>query len=300
MKFRIALSTFSVALLFGSVCSYANEQSQTKQKPALTNISFVKDIRPILSETCFACHGPDEESREGELRLDTKAGTFAKHDDHQAIVAGNLEKSELVRRILSKDQDEVMPPPDAEKQLTPQKIALLKRWIQEGAHWEEHWAFVPPQRPQLPDVENKKWVRNSIDRFVLKRLEQEKLSPSKEAAKETLLRRLSLDLIGLPPTIEELDTFLADKQPGAYERQVDRLLNSPHYGERWGRIWLDAARYADSDGFEKDMPRTVWFYRDWVINALNADLPYNQFIIEQIAGDLLPNATQDQIVATGF
>ena len=194
--------------------------------------------------------------------------------------------------------------------LSAAQIELLKRWIDEGANWpdtasveggvKKHWAFVAPVRPAVPGVKNKAWTRNPIDNFILAKLEKENLAPSPEADKITLLRRLSLDLIGLPPTPEEVDAFLKDTSPKAYEKQVERLLASPHYGERWGRHWLDAARYADSDGFEKDKPRNVWFYRDWVINALNQDMPYDQFIIEQIAGDLLPNATQEQLVATGF
>src|SRR5262249_34322977 len=172
--------------------------------------------------------------------------------------------------------------------------------IEQGASYQTHWAFVPPLRPQLPPIHNASWVRTPIDRFILARLEREKLQPASVAEKVILLRRLYLDLIGLPPTVAEIDAFLADKSDNAFAKVIERLLKSPHYGERWGRHWLDAARYADSDGFEKDKSRQVWFYRDYVINALNKDLPYNQFIIEQLAGDLLPNATQDQIVATGF
>src|SRR5437867_5625782 len=201
--------------------------------------------------------------------------------------------------------------PMGAKPLPDDQIELIRLWIDQGADWPEtdtakpaqvkkHWAFVPPRRPPLPTVKNSAWPKNPIDRFVLARLEKEGLSPSPEADRTTLLRRLSLDLIGLPPTPEEVDAFLADKSKNAYEKQVDRLLRSVHYGEKWGRQWLDAARYADSNGFEKDMPRNVWFYRDWVINALNRDLPYNRFILEQIAGAMLPGATQDQIVATGF
>jgi hypothetical protein len=195
------------------------------------------------------------------------------------------------------------------KPLAPQQIAAVAKWIDAGAVWpdgaptaeiKKHWAFTPPDRPAVPSVSKTDWVRNPIDAFVLARLDKEGLQPSTEANRVTLLRRLTLDLTGLPPTIEETNTFLADQQPNAFEKQVERLLASPHYGERWGRVWLDAARYADSNGFEKDAPRSVWAYRDWVINALNRDLPYDQFVIQQIAGDLLPKPTQDQIVATGF
>ncbi len=201
--------------------------------------------------------------------------------------------------------------PKKKAPLSAEQIALLRRWIDQGADWPDakvagpdarlnHWAFKAPVRPKLPEVKDKGWVRNPVDAFVIAKLEEKKLAPSPEADRTMLLRRLSLDLIGLPPTPDEVDAFLADKSPDAYEKQVTRLLASPHYGEKWGRQWLDAARYADSDGFEKDKPRNVWFYRDWVINAFNRNLPYDEFIIEQLAGDQLPNATQDQIVATGF
>jgi mono/diheme cytochrome c family protein len=263
-------------------------------------IDFARDIRPILSENCFSCHGPDKAARQADLRLDLRAAALSDLDGRRAIVPGDPGKSELFRRISTTDADERMPPVDSKKKLTPQQIETLGRWIKQGADWGKHWAFIAPRRPQLPAVKNGKWVGNPIDAFVLARMEKDGLAPSPLVDRVTLLRRLSLDLIGLPPTIEEVDAFLADKRSDAYARQVNRLLKSPHYGERWGRIWLDAARYADSDGFEKDKPRFVWFYRDWVINAINQDLPYDQFIIQQIAGDLLPSATQDQIVATGF
>lgn len=272
-----------------------------EEKQPTEEVSFRRDILPLLSSRCFLCHGPDEGTREAELRLDQRDDAVRDRDGVFIIKPGTPEESELLARIGSKDADLVMPPPDSgKKPLSPEEIELVRRWIAQGAEWSTHWAFVPPTRPTAPSVEPAELVSNPIDAFVLRKLGQEKLKPSPAADRVTLLRRLSLDLIGLPPTVEELDAFLADTKPGAYDRQVQRLLDSPHYGERWGRIWLDAARYADSDGFEKDKPREVWFYRDWVINALNRDLPYDQFIIEQIAGDLLPNATQDQIVATGF
>src|SRR5579872_6722260 len=193
-----------------------------------------------------------------------------------------------------------MPPAKSGKKLSPGQIELIKTWIEQGAKWNSHWAFEAPQHPALPRVRNPAWVCNSIDEFILARLEREGLAPSPEADRTTLLRRLSLDLIGLPPTIAEVDAFLADKTDQAYGNAVDRLLASPHYGERWARIWLDAARYVDSDGYEKDKSRQVWAYRDWVINVFNRNLPYDRFIINQIAGDLVPHPTQDEIVATGF
>jgi Protein of unknown function (DUF1553)/Protein of unknown function (DUF1549)/Planctomycete cytochrome C len=264
------------------------------------DVDFNRDIRPILSRNCFDCHGPDSKQRKAELRLDTKAGAFADLGGHAAFVAGKPDRSEALRRMLSNDADERMPPPKTGKKPTGDQIDLIRRWIAQGAKWSEHWSYVPPTRPLVPEIPDTKRARNAVDRFILAKLEQEHLKPTPEADRLTLLRRLSLDLIGLPPTLAEVDSFLADKSPGAYTRQVDRLLASPHYGERWGRLWLDAARYADSDGYEKDKSRQVWFYRDWVTNALNRDMPYDQFVIEQIAGDELPHPTQDQIVATGF
>jgi mono/diheme cytochrome c family protein len=264
-------------------------------------IDYNRDIRPILSENCFTCHGPDAEARKADLRLDRKADALAERKGGtHAVVPGDADSSEVVFRVETDDDTARMPPADSGKTLTAEQTALIRRWVDQGAPWSEHWAFLPPRRPQLPQDEGSVPIENPIDAFVLARLKSEGLKPSPEADKVTLIRRLSLDLIGLPPTEAEVDAFLADRAPNAYDRLVERLLASPHYGERWGRIWLDAARYADSDGYEKDKPRSVWFFRDWVINALNRDLPYDRFIIEQIAGDMLPDATQDQRVATGF
>ena len=258
-------------------------------------VDFQRQIRPLLADKCFACHGRDAAHREGSLRLDERAAALKGGDSEQpAIVPGQPDKSELVRRILSADDAERMPPPDSKKSLSAAERELLKRWVAEGAGYEAHWAFTAPVRPPVPQVKDAAWPKNDIDRFILARLEKEGLAPSPPADPATLLRRLTLDLIGLPPTIEDLD------RKEQYTDAIGRLLASPHYGERWGRVWLDGARYADSDGYEKDKPRFVWAYRDWVVAALNRDLPYNQFVIEQIAGDLLPQATQDQIVATGF
>ncbi len=267
---------------------------------AQAKVDFVRDIQPIFQASCTPCHFG--EKPKAELRLDSKTLTL------KLIVPGNSNGSRLVQRVLGANGEKRMPL--GREALSAAQIELLKRWIDEGANWPEtasveggvkkHWAFVAPIRPAVPNVKNKAWTRNPIDNFILAKLEQENLVPSPEADKITLLRRLSLDLIGLPPTPEEVDAFLKDSSPKAYEKQVERLLASPHYGERWARHWLDAARYADSDGFEKDKMRNVWFYRDWVINALNKDKPYDQFVIEQIAGDLLPNTTQEQLVATGF
>ena len=263
--------------------------------------SFSREIRPILADRCFRCHGPDERNRKGGLRLDLREeSTRELKDGRRAIVPGNVIQSHLVARVFSDDADEVMPPPEIKKPLTPDQKDLLKRWVAAGAPYEQHWAFQKPVAKPLPPVRNQHWVRNPIDRFVLARLESEGWSPSAAADKATLAKRVSLDLIGLLPAPEDVTAFLADTSPTAYEAFVDRLLKSPHYGERWARPWLDLARYADTNGYEKDRGRSIWPYRDWVIGALNRDLPFDQFTIEQIAGDLLPNPTVDQLVATGF
>jgi hypothetical protein len=263
-------------------------------------IVFSRDIRPILSQNCFDCHGPDDKQRKADLRLDSKDGLFTELGGQTPFVPFKPEKSEALRRMASDEPDERMPPPKIGKRVSAAQLDLIRRWIAQGAKWSQHWSYLPPVRPAVPQTNPTYQVRNAIDSFIAAKLEREKLPQSAEADKITLLRRLSLDAIGLPPTPAEVDAFLADVSPDAYERQVARLLASPHFGERWGRQWLDAARYADSDGYEKDKSRQVWFYRDWVTGALNRDLPYDQFIIEQIAGDELPGATQDQIVATGF
>ncbi|MBK5291482.1 MAG: PSD1 domain-containing protein [Acidobacteriia bacterium] len=275
-------------------------------KPAVT-VDFTRDIQPVFEKSCYSCHGPKMQM--GGLRLDARALAFSGGQSGKSIVPGQAAASLLYQRVAG--IGELARMPMGLKPLDPAEVHLIEAWINQGAHWPEaalsqaapskkHWAFVAPVRPALPAVKNKSWPSNPVDQFVLARLEMESLRPSAQAGKLTLLRRLSLDLTGLPPTIQEVDAFLKDSSPKAYQKQVDRLLASPHYGERWARHWLDAARYADSDGFEKDKQRQVWFYRDWVINAFNRDLPYDRFLTEQLAGDLLPKATQDQRVATGF
>jgi hypothetical protein len=268
-----------------------------------TPVDFGRDILPILSNTCFQCHGPDEGNRKAKLRLDTRDGIFGSGKSGEVtVVPGHSDKSELVFRITSKDEDEMMPPPDAKHHLSPTQIELLKRWVDEGAVWGTHWAFAAPQRPPVPAVRNRTAVtRNAIDNFVLARLEQEGVAPSPEADRRTLARRLSLDLLGLPPDANAVQAFVEDQRPDAYERLVDTLLASPHFGERWGRYWLDLARYADSGGYLNDTLRPyAYLYRDWVINAINRDQPFDQFTIDQLAGDLLPDATLEQKIATGF
>jgi mono/diheme cytochrome c family protein len=264
-------------------------------------VDFNRQVLPILSDNCFACHGPDAKTRKAKLRLDTKEGAFAElRSGGFAVVPGKPAESALVERVTAADDEERMPPPKSGKKLKPEQVELLRRWVAEGAVWKPHWAFVPPTRPALPAVTDAGWVRNPIDRFVLARLEKEGLKPAPEADKVTLLRRVTLDLTGLPPTPAEVDAFLADKSPDAYEKAVDRLLASPRYGEHRARYWLDAARYGDTHGLHLDNYREIWPYRDWVIRAFNANMPFDRFVVEQLAGDLLPGATLDQQVATGF
>jgi hypothetical protein len=265
-----------------------------------SDVDFNRDIRPILSDNCFECHGPDAEQRQAELRLDTRDGLFRKTDEHSSVVPGDLAKSELFRRITSADSGEIMPPSDSGRTLTAEQITLIKAWIESGAEWQQHWSFVAATRPKLPTVSKPDWVKNPIDSFVLARLDREGLKPSEAADKRTLLRRVSFDLTGLPPTPEEIREFLKDDSPDAYERVVDRLLKSPRYAERMTIRWLDAARYADTNGYQTDGPRDMWRWRDWVLEAFHQNMPFDQFTIEQLAGDLLPDATLDQKIATGF
>jgi hypothetical protein len=254
-------------------------------------VEFNRDVRPILSENCYACHGFDPKHREADLRLDTFEGATEDRDGSRGIVPGDVAKSDAWQRIISDDKDEVMPPPKSHKPpLTAKQREILKIWIEQGAKYERHWSFEPP----------KKSAGVSIDHFIQKRLAEENLKPSPVAEPATLIRRVSLDLTGLPPSPAEVDAFVADKSEDAYDKLVNRLLASKHYGERWGRWWLDQARYADSNGYSIDAPRQIWKFRDWVIDALNADMPFDQFTIEQLAGDLLPNASESQKIATGF
>ena len=257
-------------------------------------------IRPILVKNCFECHGPDESSRKGGLRLDLEEDAYASRDGVRAIVPGNPGSSAVMDRITATDPDDRMPPPDSHKSLTSKEIEAVRAWIIGGAEYRSHWAFDPPVRSEIPLVADIDWPENPIDFFVLSRLESEGIVPNPSANRYALVRRLYLDLIGILPRPDEVDEFVMDEKPGAYGRLVDRLLGSPRYGERWARAWLDLARYSDTNGYEKDRARSIWPYRDWVINALNADLPYDQFSIEQLAGDILPGATEQQLIATGF
>lgn len=270
MPFRLALTLAAVSLGGG---------------PRLTAAppDFAREVRPLLSDRCFKCHGPA--SQKGKLRLDA---------------ADKTDFAEVLARVTAEDDADRMPPEEAGPRLTPAQIDVLKRWVADGAKYAAHWAFVPPVRPTLPVVGGRAAVHNAIDLFVQTKLDAAKLAPLPEADRPTLIRRVSLDLTGLLPTPAEVEAFVNDRSPDAYEKVVDRLLASPHYGERQARHWLDLARYADSNGFTVDSPRTMWPYRDWVVRALNADLPFDRFTRDQLAGDLLPNATRDQRVATGF
>jgi hypothetical protein len=304
MRLTRSFRGIAARLLIGLAASLplATMEAATKDKPGTpTTIDFSRDIRSLLSDNCFACHGPDDKERKARLRLDIRADALmpAKSGE-RAIVPGDASKSELMARITAKDADDIMPPPKTGKKLTEHQIELLRRWVQEGAKFEGHWAFTRPEHSELPAVKHARWPRNEIDRFVLARLEVEKLKPSPAADKVTLIRRVTLDLTGLPPTPEEVDAFIADKRPDAYERVVERLLKSPRYGEHMARYWLDAARYADSHGYHIDSERSMWKWRDWVVDAFNQNKPYDQFTIEQLAGDLLPEPTADQKVASGY
>ncbi len=263
-------------------------------------VDFNKDIRSILSNRCFTCHGPDDAERQADLRLDSRDGAMADLGDHAAVVPGKPEASELIKRVSSSDPDLVMPPVGKGQPLSKQEIELLTRWIRQGAGYAKHWSYELPVRPALPKTSNEAWPRNAIDAFILSRLDRKKLSPNEEADRATLIRRVTLDLTGLPPNLEEVEQFLSDQSPNAYEALVDRLLERDAYGEHWARMWLDLARYADSAGYADDPARTIWAYRDYVIRSLNSNKPFDQFTIEQIAGDLLPDPSEDQLIATAF
>jgi hypothetical protein len=298
-RLRIAL----VFLIIGASSSAHGEgdtaASGADAKPRPVN--FARDVRPILSDQCFACHGPDDKARKGGLRLDTKEGAFAALEDGSlAIAPCKPDESELIARIESNDPDLHMPPKKSGKQLTADQVAILRHWVEQGSTWSTHWAFDVPRKPALPAVKNASLAVNEIDRFILGRLESEGLSAAPPAASTTLIRRVTLDLTGLPPTAQEVDAFLADSSKEAYEKVVDRLLDSPRYGEHMARFWLDAARYGDTHGLHLDNYREAWPYRDWVIQAFNTNKSFDRFVVEQLAGDLLPNATPEQIIATGY
>src|ERR1700761_7050909 len=267
-------------------------------------VSYNFNIRPIFSDKCFKCHGPDANKRQADLRLDNAEDAYKALKDNpksHAFVPGDPSASEVFVRVTSEDSSVMMPPPASNlKRLTPHEVDLVKKWIKQGAKYEKHWAFVPPKEAPIPEVKDKTWPKNQIDYFVLNKLEQRNIVPNPEADKERLLKRVCLDLTGLPPSLEMMDSFAADKSPNAYEKVVDKLLQSPTYGEKMTLHWLDVARYADSHGYQDDNYRSQWPWRDWVIHAFNENLPYDKFITWQLSGDLLPNATKEQLLATGF
>jgi hypothetical protein len=277
--------------------------SDNQARKVPDSISFNFHVKPILSDKCFLCHGPDAGTREAGLRLDKPEGAFAalgELKDHYAIIPGDTENSKVVFRITHEDEDIRMPPPYANLSLNSYEKQVLIKWIEQGAAYESHWSFSPPVRPKLPIISNSDWAKNAIDYFIAEKLEMTGISPSEKASKEKLIRRLYFDLTGLPPSIEAIDSFLNDSRPTAYEDLVDELLASPAYGERMSSEWLDVARYADSHGYQDDLERTMWPWRDWVIHAFNSNLPFDQFIKWQLAGDLLENPTKEQLLATGF
>lgn len=288
---RVRLLKGAAALVFAALSTVAAE----------SRIDFNRDIRPILSQNCFLCHGPDEAERKGKLRLDSREDALkAGSSGNPAIVPGQPEKSELLARVTHSDPDELMPPVKSGKKLSAEQVELLRAWIGEGAKYAMHWAYTPPERSPLPAVKNKVWPRNGLDYFILARLESEQLEPAPEADRYTLARRLSLDLTGLPPSLEEVDRFVNDRAQDAYEKFVDRLLAKESYGEHWARLWLDLARYADSAGYADDPLRTIWRYRDYVIRAFNDNKTFDEFTLEQLAGDLLPEPDEEDLVATAF
>jgi len=290
-KFRTAV------VMLGVMTWLAGAPSLQAQDSGADKIDFNRDIRPILTGKCTVCHGGVK--RKAGLSFLTRDDALAELESgEKAVIPGQPQNSEMIRRVTTGESDELMPPEG--EPLTDAQVGKLKKWIQQGATYPKHWSFLPVSNPKLPAVKQKSWPRNAIDHFILTRLEAQKLTPSASADRYTLIRRLSLDLTGLPPSPSQVDQFINDKRPDAYERLVDRLLQSPHYGERWAKHWLDQARYADSNGYSIDSPRSMWPWRNWVISAINSDMPFDQFTIEQIAGDLLPNATQEQRIATGF
>ena len=294
---------FVASTLFGFLSLPVALAAETTEAPA--KIEFNRDIRPILSDHCFACHGPDAKHREADLRVDTEAGLLGTDSEPGPVVKGNVAESELWRRIVSEDMEELMPPPKFAKPLSDGQRELLRKWIEQGAEWQGHWAFQPVHAPAPPDVSessstDNKFQVNEIDAFTARVLKAEGLAPAPQADRRILARRLSFDLLGLPPSAELVQQFVQDASPDAYEHLVDDLLASPHFGERMAMWWLDLVRYADSVGYHGDQPMSVSPYRDYVINAFNSNKPFDQFTVEQLAGDLLPNPTTEQLVASGY
>lgn len=293
---------FTLVVLLSQACGNRSASENARYLPSKGKVDFNYHVKPILSDKCFACHGPDVKKRQANFRLDNEEGAYKalqSDSNHFAIVKGDVENSFLMKRIFSEDPLFRMPPAESNLTLTEQEKDILKKWIEQGAEYKKHWAFIPPSRPTLPEAP-KDWVTNAIDNFVWDKLHAVDLEPSPEADKERLIRRVSFDITGLPPSLEQVDAFLKDKSSDAYEKLVDQILASQGYGERWANYWLDVSRYGDSHGYQDDLPRLMWPWRDWVINAFNKNLSYDQFVTWQLAGDLLPNATREQILATGF
>ncbi|MDN5213517.1 DUF1553 domain-containing protein [Fulvivirgaceae bacterium BMA12] len=299
---RLQLCSFFLVFILGSCHQELPEEVQTAYEELPEKIDFNFHVKPILSDRCYACHGPDQNSRKASLRLDTEEGAFeALESGGRAFVAGNFKKSMAIQRMLSHDPEFIMPPPESNLHMTAEEVAIIAKWVKQGAEWKGHWSFIPPESVEIPDPVNPDWqADNAIDHFVLQELSRQGLTPSPRAGKERLLRRVTMDLTGLPPTIEEIDNFLEDSSPNAYEKVVDRLLGSESYGERMAMEWMDLARYADSHGMHADGWRLMWPWRDWVIKSFNENMPYDKFVTWQLAGDLLPNATKEQILATAF
>jgi hypothetical protein len=289
-------------VFFGCVLLSIGQLMWPNQNSLAQEVSFSRDVQPILADNCFQCHGFDANTRKADLRLDTFTGATSElsSGDGHAVIPGDLEDSILLERILSDDELSVMPPRNSGKELTPDQQEILKKWIQQGAKYEEHWAFTPPKNSPTPSVQNETWPRNFVDHFVLAKLEEKGIQPSPVTDRRTLIRRVAFDVTGLPPTQDQIKEFLADSSEDAYEKMVDRFLASPSYGEHMTRYWLDLARYADTSGYQYDRERTMWVWRDWVINAYNTNMPFDQFTVDQLAGDLVPNPTSQQILATGF
>ncbi len=298
----LLLASVTFLAIWSESCS-RESHTLARGKTIPDKIDFNFHVKPILSDRCFKCHGPDEKTREAGLRLDTEEGAFAalgKEKDHYAIIPGDVENSTLIQRIFSENPEDVMPSPESNLTLDDYEKQILKKWIKQGAEWKKHWSFMPPVKPEIPIVKQEDWPKNEIDYFILNRLEKENLKPGPEADKERLIRRLSFDLTGLPPSLEQIDAFLSDTTDLAYENAVDQLLSTSAYAERMAATWLDLARYADTHGYQDDLERVMWPWRDWVIHAYRENMPFDQFVKWQLAGDLLPNPTREQIIATAF
>ncbi|CAN5168917.1 hypothetical protein BH23BAC2_BH23BAC2_15690 [soil metagenome] len=296
----LAVAGFSYATIY-AYNQFAESQGINEQIPE--NISYNFHIRPILSDNCFICHGPDANKREAGLRLDIAESAYKaleKDSTAHAVVPGKPKQSAAFLRVSSQDEEQMMPPPESNLKLTNNEITLIEKWIKQGAKYEQHWSFVAPENQALPKIKKSEWVINEIDYFILQKLERNGLEPNQEADKERLLKRLSFDLNGLPPSLEMMDEFLADNSVNAYEKIVDKLLKNSTYGEKMAVHWMDISRYADSYGYQMDNYRSQWPWRDWVIHAFNQNMPYDQFITWQLAGDLIPNPTKEQLLATGF